>query len=139
MRYLIAKPSAFLAPYIKQYWMIDNTLSEGVNHIQSIVPSGLMELTFHFADLPEPISGSGHLRDQITISGQSNRHFDLTVSGHLNMFSITFQAQGAGRFFSIPLNELCNQTIPLRFIQDQSISKIHAELTNTKSFSKPGF
>ncbi len=41
MSFQTIKPSAHLAPYIKQYWAIDNCLYEGKTHTQRIIPSGL--------------------------------------------------------------------------------------------------
>ncbi|NJO92587.1 MAG: hypothetical protein HC831_29200 [Chloroflexia bacterium] len=47
MHYNIAKPSAFLARYVKHYWTMNHCLPDDSYHTQRIIPSGLFELIFY--------------------------------------------------------------------------------------------
>ncbi len=134
MSFLSAKPSDTLSPFISQYWMIENCMQHGDSHIQRIVPSGLMEMSFYLGDKPKIVALNQVLPANALLSGQINKHYDLLVPGNLSMFSVTFKPQGAKVFFDLPLIELADQNIPLRFILKESADKIESELFEAKTF-----
>ena len=134
MSFNTAKPSSLLAPYIKQYWAIENTLQPGDVHQQRIVPTGLLELSFYLADRPQSDAPSRSPAESTVLSGQQNRAYDLLVSGSLDLFSITFQPQGAMMFFNLPLDELCDQTIPLSLLDKPWVDQVEAELFEASNF-----
>ncbi|MFC2124862.1 DUF6597 domain-containing transcriptional factor [Bacteroidota bacterium] len=136
MSLLISKPSGSLSPYIKQYWMIENCMRPGAIYTHRIVPCGLMELTFHLGDVPKVNNYQLSLPDNALISGQLNEYYEIDVSGHLSMFSVTFQPQGAMMFFDLPLIELFNQNIPLRFLQKELVEEVESGLFKATSFSQ---
>jgi len=134
MPFHTSSPSSELKAYVKQYWGLENVMDRGDHHDQRIVPTGLLELTFYFADRPRSMDPKREILDNTLISGQQNRAYDLQVSGTLNMFSITFQPQGAMMFFDLPLVELCDQTIPLKYLDQEWSDRVENDLFDAKGF-----
>lgn len=134
MSFYSSRPSSALAPYVKQYWALENILKRGESHQQRIVPTGLLELTFYFADRPRSLDPRRELLDTTIISGQQNSAYDLSVTGTLDMFSVTFQPEGAMMFFDLPLVELCDQTIPLRYLDQEWVDRVENGLFEAVGF-----
>jgi AraC-like DNA-binding protein len=134
--YHISKPSFFLSQYVKQYWAIENCLPNGNQHIQRIVPNGLMELMFYFGDKPQALDSIKNICDNTIISGQQRGYYDLLVTGNLSMFSISFQPYGAKLFFDLPLSEFYDQNISLKYLLKDKVKQLESTLYESKSFEE---
>jgi len=115
-----ATPSKILAPYIKRYWAIENTLEKDEKCIQRITPTGLTELLLYFTPRPKVLNSNKYLSDNVALYGHQNDFYDIELTGSLSVFSIVFQPQGLMRFFGFPLHEICNQNVPLQYINGQA-------------------
>lgn len=115
---------------------MENCMPEGQEHIQRIVPSGLPELVFYFDDKPEVNKPNHSFNESTVIGGQLNTYYDLKVSGNISLFSIIFQPHGLSAFLDIPVQELYNQNVPLRFISKDEIHKIETRLFEANSFKE---
>lgn len=131
-----AKPSLILQPYIKQYWCIENVLLNGEKHIQRIIPSGLPELSLYIGNRPQIIGNKKDFEDNFILNGHQNEFYDLQIEKELSVFSIVFQPQGLMTFFRFPLNELYNQSVPLKYLNRKLEQEILPYLTNEQSFEK---
>jgi AraC-like DNA-binding protein len=116
MDFSILHPSASLAPYVKQYWAMDSFVNPGINHLQRIVPNGFLECTFYLGDTPTYLRNEQAEKNYAMISGQQYGFYDISVSGHLQLFSIVFSPFGARYLLDFPLSELKNQSIPANYI-----------------------
>jgi len=134
--YHISKPSLFLSQYVKQYWAIDDCLPQGSEHIQRVVPNGLMELMFYLGDKPKALDENKHLSENSILSGQQKSYYDIVVSGKLSLFSISFQPFGAKLFFNIPSNEFFDQNIPLKYLLKDIASELEFELYKSVTFEE---
>lgn len=134
MNFLTAKPSALLAPYIKQFWAIDNCLSEGKTHTQRIIPSGMPELMIYTGALPVASVEEKSLDAGIIVSGQQKGFYDLKITRSFSLFSITFQPYGMMMFFDIPLSELYDRNIPLQFILKDYVSRLEDTISEAATF-----
>lgn len=134
MNYQVATPSFPLSLFVKQYWAIDDCVSNGAEHIQRIVPNGLMELMFYLGKHPSVIDSSRHLQDTSILCGQQNGFYDLAISEPLSMFTISFHPHGASMFFDIPANELFDQSIPLKFLVKDVVAELECSLYEASSF-----
>lgn len=135
MNIQISKPSSFLSQYIKQYWAIDNCLPTGSEHIQRIVPNGMMELMFYLCKKPQSLDNNKNINDNTILCGQQKGFYDIKITQNLSIFSISFLPHGAAMFFDIPLNEFYNQNVSLQdFLKDKA-EKLEMELFNSDSFA----
>jgi AraC-like DNA-binding protein len=128
------RPSSFLAPYIKQYWGVENCLQEGASHVQRIVPTGLIELSFYLGEKPFTTDERKNSVDSTVISGQCAGYYDIEVTGNFSIFSVTFQPQGAMMFFDLPLSELYDLQIPLRYLYKIETDEIETSLYEARTF-----
>jgi AraC-like DNA-binding protein len=120
--------------FVKQYWAIDNCLPEGKEHIQRIVPNGLMELTFYSGYRPRALDPNRYLQDNTILNGQQKSYNDIVVCGKLSMFSISFQPHGAKMFFDVPSNEFLDQNVPLKYLVKNTIDELEQNLHYAASF-----
>lgn len=136
MSFNYAKPSQLLLPFIKQYWAFKTNAHTGKEHIQRIIPSGLMELTIYLGEKPDVINSNKQIIENSTISGQQKSFFDLRINRPISLFSISFLPYGAMMFFDIPLNELYNNNIPLKYIIGHKIINLEERLFEAKTFDQ---
>jgi len=136
MSFNFAAPCQTLSPLVKQYWALDNIMEKGKYHSQRIIPTGLIELTIYLEDKPLALHGGEAVSDPSFLSGQQNMPYDLKVSGHVSVFSITFHPQGAQMFFDIPMDEIIDQTVSLRHLQSDFIDQVEEDLYEAAGFSE---
>lgn len=136
MTCLISKPSIFLAQFVKQYWAIEDCLPQGNEHIQRVIPNGLMELVFYLGDKPTVLDENKYLSENSILSGQQKSYYDIVVSGKLSLFSISFQPYGAKLFFDIPVNEFYDKIIPLKYFLKDGVAELENELQEAVSFGE---
>ena len=134
MGYSIARPSPLLSRFVKQYWTLENCLPGGQQHIQRIVPNGLIELIFYLGDRPETSDPKRSVSANTIITGHLSDYYDLRVTGQLSLFSILFKPQGLSMFFDIPVNELNNQNVPFRFIFKTDTDELESQLFEEHTF-----
>ena len=134
MSYYIAQPSEKLQPYIKHYWAINNILKKGEQYTQRIIPSGLPELIFYLDHRPKTIAENRTLEDNFLLNGQQNDYYDILISENLSVFSILFQPQGLSQFFPLPVSELLNHNVPLKYINKKLYIELEAKLSKPCSF-----
>jgi len=133
MSFQLLKPSVELAPYIRMYWTMESSLKKGEKYVQRIVPSGFCEITFYQDDVPECSVKEGYSKSQSQISGQKNSYFDLILSGNTKLISILFEPYGISQFFNLPISELLNQTIPLRFLLGIQLNELEDKVFEAKT------
>jgi len=134
MDFYLHKPSQTLAQYVKSYWMIENIMNPGATHMQHIVPSGLIELSFYLSDKPESMDQSKSLSENSIITGQIKKYFDIRVCGSLSIFSVYFFPHGLAAFLDVPIRELTNQTIPLKYLISDFTNELEDQLTASSIF-----
>lgn len=134
MGFLQSPASDQLSPYVKSYWGMDHSFSPGQECLQRIVPNGLSELIIYLGDLPESLDPGKSITEHTQLSGQLKEYYDLKVSGHLSLFSIIFQPHGLMAFFDLPLKELFNQNLPLRYILKDVVGELESSLYEAQAF-----
>ena len=136
MYYYISKPSFFLSQYVKQYWSLESCIATGREHIQRIVPNGLFELIIYLDDKPITIDQQKSVSDNIVITGQLNSYHELKVMGKLSLFAIYFLPHGLSMFLDLPMKEIFNMSVPLKFIIKDTVDKLEDELSSAETFKK---
>lgn len=135
MNYNFAQPSEKLKPYVKQYWALENILKNGESYTQRIIPSGLPELILYLDHKPMACTENRSLEDNFLLNGQQNDFYDIFITDNLSIFSVLFTPQGISQFFSLPLNELQNNSIPLKYINKDLYAELTFKLSNKNPFS----
>ena len=131
-----ATPSSILAPYIKRYWSIENTLGKGEKCVQRIIPTGLTELLLYFTPRPKVLSNREYLSHNVALYGHHNNFYDIELTEKLSVFSIMFEPQGLMQFFKFPLYEICNRNIPLQYINGQAGKDLEEKMAEVSTFQQ---
>lgn len=136
MDYSISKPSGYLSQYIKQYWSLESCMPIEKEHIQRIVPNGLVEMIFYFGNKPETTDPNKPINDNIILTGQLKNYHDLKVTGNLSLFAIYFLPHGLSMFIDLPIKEIFNYSIPLRLIIKDKVNQLEDELSLAETFEQ---
>jgi AraC-like DNA-binding protein len=135
MVYNIANPSGPLSRFVKHYWCLENCIPSGKAHIQRIVPSGLLELIFYLGEKPVASVREKAINESTMITGQLSGYYDLKISGSIALFSIIFQPHGLSAFLDVPIKDLFNQTVPLKFVFGNAVGELETRLFEAKTFA----
>jgi len=136
MKYITAKPSPVFSGMIRQYWAMENCFPAGKQHIQRIVPSGLPEIIFYLSDRPVSRSNTGSITEHTLINGHLKAYYDLEISGELSLFTILFDPHGLSCILDIPIRELYDQSVPLRYLFKQDTARLENRLYEAGSFAE---
>lgn len=128
MNFRIIQPAASLSMYIKHYWFLEMEACEAVG--ERIVPTGCVELTFHFADHLIQRKLTDEIQPGIVICGQKTGFFDVLPTGKISMLSVQFFSHSASLFFDLPINELTNETLDLKDIIGAPARELEEQLNN---------
>lgn len=132
----LSKPSSILSQYVKHYWAIEDCLVNGKEHIQRVVPNGLIELMIYMDDIPKSLDENRHFSENIFLSGQKKGFYDIAVTGKLSLFTISFHPYGARLFFDVPSNEFFDQNIPLKYLLKGKVAEVEYKLRKTVTFKE---
>lgn len=135
MGFSIATPSLPLSRFVKHYWTLESCLPADDQHVQRIFPSGLIELMFYLGDRPQTDDPVRSVTENTIITGHLSDYYDLRISGKLSLFSILFKPQGLSMFFDLPVNELNNRNVPLRYILRTATNELESKLSAEPSFT----
>ena len=114
MQFHVIKPSPALAPYIQHYWALETDMNDGIVK-ERIVPTGNIELMFHFRKPFCSVSPSGKSQTQYRsmISGINHSWFDVGTNGESGALAVTFFPGATSNFFNLPMMELEGKTLHL--------------------------
>lgn len=132
----LAKPATILAPYVKQYWGIEGATCPLNDYSITIVPTGLVELDFYLGTRPAIVQAERDIADNSVLNGQQKQGFDIHITDKLLMFSVIFQPAGAMLFFDMPLKEVYNQNVPLKYFMKAPIDQLEDDLYKASDFQQ---
>jgi AraC-like DNA-binding protein len=136
MSYQIAKPSKILAPFVKQYWTVENCLKMGDKVEMRIVPTGLHEMSFYFSGKPNIISSNETYPGNAFISGQKQTFHDIEMCQSLQLFSVTFQPHAIKTLFNVPANQFLNANVALQQLASAEMRELEETLATNSSFKQ---
>lgn len=113
MPFWFSPASPDLAPFVRQYWALEDRRSPDTTHTEPLVPSGLVEIAFYLDAPPRAMSNRAELTECALITGQQTIPYEVTLAGNVSMFSITLSPLGAMRLLPVPQSELADRTVPL--------------------------
>ncbi len=123
----VIQPSTELSPYIKNYWFLK---AKTVNQVQSIIPTGNINLYFHRGN-QLLLESSNSFLPNIFICGQSTTYSNVIQSGITDMICVVFQPSAARMFFKEPMSELKGQSVDLDLLTNSGISELGKRLQGT--------
>ncbi len=102
---------------------------------ERVVPTGNIELMFHYRKPFSSISPSGesHTQPRSMISGISHSWFDVSTGGESGALAVTFYPGAAANFFNLPMMELEGRSIHLVDIVKNEALSIEEQLAEATS------
>ncbi len=123
-------------PFIKQFWGVQNCTGPGAQSTMRIVPSGLTELTFYFADEPTIQSPGKQYPGRSFFSGQQQGFYDIKIPSNLHMFAITFQPAALLPLCKLPISELLNNYVSLNDLLRNDANVLEQRLFEAADFEQ---
>lgn len=114
MKFHFFQPSGVLANFIRHYWVLEASASEGPI-CERVIPTGNIELMFHYGK-PFHVRENDSLvseQPRSFLSGISSSYADVTTTGDTGVIAVTFYPYGACNFFRFPLQEVENTNVSL--------------------------
>lgn len=131
MKFETITPSKALAKYVRHYWVLES--DPMIPCVHRIIPNGLTELMFYLSERPSALDPKKNLPDQVLVNGQLSTYFDLEISAPLSLFCVYFWPHGLSRFLSMPMKEVFDQSIPLRYLFKEDITALEEEMHQAKT------
>lgn len=120
----IVSPSAALAAFVKQYWILRVGAAS-----ERIIPAGNIQLSFYSG--ASLLLGEEAWNSQAVLCGQSTDFADLRTTGEIRILSVVFQPYGARVFFQMPMMELCGHKIAVGDLNDPQLHELEQRIIAT--------
>ena len=112
MHYRERAPGIEASSFIDRFWTLE---VDGTPQVQRIVPDGRPELIVNFGAPFEAFrDGKWTLQPTCFFAGQITGPLLIRPTGPARIVGVRFRPHGAGQLFRFPLQELADQTPPLR-------------------------
>lgn len=115
--YFEAPPSPALAPFVECYWGVRGSLGVLGYHVESVVPSGTVELMVNFGSRQRVVAYGDRAVEQVFdvawMSGMQDQRLSHCAEGGSDHLAVRFRPGGAHAFLDLPLDELTNRVVPL--------------------------
>lgn len=138
MSYIIHKPSGILSEYIKCIWILEEESCKAQNSCTTLIPSGSIEIIFHFGGKGKYINNSSKREIVInsSISGQKSRSFTYFSNGTKGILAVMLQPAKANVLLGHPSNLLSNNTYTLESILGNSVIQLIDQLNCSSIISE---
>jgi len=131
------QPSERLRPFVELYWYCATADENDDLSVGRIVPDGLMELVFQFAE-PVSIQWAGKAaarQPNSVVVLQTRRYIDLMPQASMGMISVRFRPWGAHAFVKSPLHPFADQVVGAQEIWGSAIDRLENDLAESSSIS----
>ena len=134
MNHQIFEPSDGLTTVVKCYWALESP-QEKTPARNTIVPDGCMKMIFHYGDLYNQYTESGHsvALPRGFVIGQLTRPFEVEPTGETGTFFVCFHPNGFLPFATMPLKEMENTAVPLEKLFRKEGQDIERKILNANS------
>ncbi len=119
MKYQTIAPPPQLAPYVKNFWILEeDTLPTGSAYIHRTMANGYVELVFHYQGPFDELTGDKQLSFSSTafIHAQSQHYRRFIVQQRFGIFGISLYPFAVPLLFSMPATELSDEMPGLEIV-----------------------
>lgn len=132
MRYAEFPPSKALAPWVKCFWLLEDSPAPEAP-VEAIVPDGCPEIIVHYGDrFTEDAAASRIIQADVIVAGQLTRPLMLRPTGRVGMVAARFRSGGLFPILGIPMHELVDRRVPLEAIWNDA-STLPARIAEARS------
>ena len=127
------EPSEKLSDFVECYWFINADIHNPIDSKEYLHPEGGIGIILNYADSLQ-FDGILHTAPCI-LDGTNTLTRELGLNGVLDAVGIRFKPAGANLLFSLPLNELKNETLSLADTALNNYPDLYYKLSRAKTFS----
>ncbi|HEX2934526.1 MAG TPA: helix-turn-helix domain-containing protein [Bacteroidales bacterium] len=130
MHFQYIKPTGILSHFIRHYWVLEADASEG-EVCERIIPTGNIELMFHYGDpfVVNKYSQEEREQPRTFVSGISSNYADIYTQGTCGLITVTFLPLGACNFFRFPLNHIEDTIVDMDDLYKESFKFIEEQIS----------
>lgn len=135
MFYKEIPPSPSLMPFIKCFWVLEDSAEEGAGELQKVLPDACPELIIHYGDRFRIRSG-GKIKEQpyAFLFGPITRYIEIGPSGSSGMIAARFYPGALSAFLSFPVKEITDKYIALHTVFGAEARSLEKSLRAYNSF-----
>ena len=132
MRYQEFPPDQSLAPWVKCFWVLEDSPAPN-EATDAVVADGCPEIIVHYGDrFTEVAPGRSIVQPEIIVTGQLTRPLLLRPTGRVGMVAARFRADGLFPILGAPMHELVDRRVPLEAICSD-VSTLQARIAEAAS------
>jgi len=123
-----------LVPYVQLVWMMESGSDTDSTPKQQIMPDGIVELVFHYAD-PWKTHVAGEqpfVQPKSFAISQMRKYIEIESNGRTGFIAVRFYPWGAYHFFSEPIKNFLDNTISTEKLWPEHYDALVERLHNTK-------
>lgn len=126
MNYIEYKPNDRLSEYIQLIWIAESESTTDYYPKEKILPDGIVEIVFHFADPFITYNAKGEKIKQpkgFAVSQMKN-FIEIESDGTIGFVSVRFYPWGAHHFFDKPVNNFLDATVDIELLWPNNFQNI---------------
>lgn len=137
MLYKEITPPIQLLPFVKCFWILENSDQEGNRELQKVLPDACPELIIHYGDRFR-IRSDGKIKQQpyAFLFGPITRHIEIGPSGVTGMIAARFYPGALSAFLSFPVKEITDQYVALHKVFGKESVTLEKALRSYTSYHK---
>lgn len=131
--YFAVEPSAELAPFVTCYWGVRGSLGVLGYRMESVLPSGTVELMVNFGSRQRVVAYGERAVDEVFetawLSGMQDQRLVHCADGFSEHLAVRFRPGGAHAFLGLPLEDLTNRVVRLEDLLGDEAVALRDELS----------
>ncbi len=137
MFYKEIPPSPSLMPFIKCFWILENSAEDGGRELQKVLPDACPELIVHYGDRFRIRSGS-NIRQQpyAFLFGPITRPIEIGPSGRTGMIAARFYPGALSAFLPFSVKEITDRYVALHTVFGAQAGALEKSLRASSSFDE---
>lgn len=135
MKYTEFKPNEILSDYIQLIWIAESESATENYPKEKILPDGIVEIVFHFADPFVTYNTQGEKKKQskgFAISQMKN-FVEIESDGIIGFVSVRFYPWGANHFFDTPISGFLDDSIDIALLWPNDFQNILQAIQNVSN------
>lgn len=138
MKYTEYKPNDILSDYIQLIWIAESESKDDFYPKEKILPDGIVEIVFHFADpfITYNVKGEKLKQPKGFAISQMKNFVEIESDGTIGFVSVRFFPWGAYHFFSEPISNFLDSFIDLNLIWPEVYKQISQEIKSVDNNNK---
>jgi AraC-like DNA-binding protein len=138
MNYTEYKPNDKLSEYIQLIWIAESESTADYYPKEKVLPDGIVEIVFHFADPFFTYNAKGVKAKQpkgFAISQMKN-FIEIESNGAIGFVSVRFYPWGAHHFFDKPVSSFLDDTVDIKILWPNDFQNILQDIQSTDNNNK---